>query len=156
MERVTRQVAQDRIHTLLVPLGSASLLVPSALVAEVINVGPLQTLPLSEPWLLGLMNWRSRPVPVVSFDILLGHPIPPVGPRAKIVIFYPLEGRNAYEFFGVITAAEPQPRTFHDGQALSQTVENTSPYLALTLQLDKAVAGIPNLEALRGLFYPQA
>lgn len=155
MERLSRKAAQDRIHTLLVPLGTTNLLVPSALIAEVVNVAPLQPMPLSEPWLLGLMNWRSRPVPVVSFDMLLGGDIPQPGPRAKIVIFYPLEGRQPWDFFGVITTAEPQPRTFHDSAALSQTLDNSSPYFAVTLQLDKTVAGIPNLQALRSLFYPQ-
>lgn len=149
-----KKAAQDRIHTLILPLAQFSLLVPSALVAEVVNVAEVSGLPLAPPWLLGVMNWRARPVPVVSFDHLLGNPIPTPSARAKIVIFYPLEGRKPWEFFGVMTSAEPQPRSFHDPEALSQRVANDNPYIATALQLDKFIVGIPELNALKRLFYP--
>ncbi len=154
MEQLNKRLSTNRIHTLLVPLARSALLVPSALVAEVVNVAPLQPIPLSETWSLGLMSWRSRPVPVVSYDALLGDAPPAVTPRSKIIVFYPLEGRAPSEFFGIVSTAEPQPRTFQDGQALSNTVENNSPYLAMSVQLDKGVASIPDLNALKKLFYP--
>ncbi len=42
---------QDRIHTLIVPLVNSSLLVPSALIAEVINIAKLIRVPRSEKWM---------------------------------------------------------------------------------------------------------
>lgn len=146
---------QARIHTLVLPLGEYSLLLPSALIAEVVNVVELSSLPLAPPWLRGMMNWRSRPVPVISFDHLLGNAMPSVGPRSKIVVFYPLEGRNAWEFFGIISNAEPQPRTFHDAEALANVVENKNRFIAMTVQLDKLQVGIPDLAALKELFFPR-
>jgi len=145
---------QDRIHTLIVPLVNSSLLVPSALIAEVINIAKLIRVPRSEKWMLGLLNWRARPVPVVSFDFLLTSDLHPAGPKSKIVIFYPLPGRKPWDFFGVLTSAEPQPRTFSDAQALSNTIENDNPYAAVTVKLETFVACIPNLEALKAVFYP--
>lgn len=149
-----KKAVQDRIHTLILPLAQFSLLVPSALVAEVVNVSEVGTLPLAPPWLLGIMNWRARPVPVISFDYLLDTPVPVATARAKIVIFYPLQGRKPWEFFGLMSNAEPQPRTFQDPEALSNRVANESPYIATALQLDKYVVGIPELGALKRLFYP--
>lgn len=146
---------QARIHTLVLPLSAYSLLIPSALIAEVVNVVELGSLPLAPPWQRGLMNWRSRPVPVISFDHLLGNGTPPVTPRSKIVVFYPLEGRNPWEFFGIVSSAEPQPRTFHDAEALANVVENNSPYIAMAIQLDKLQVGIPDLAALKDLFFPR-
>lgn len=154
MEQLNKRLSADRVHALLVPLVRNTLLVPSALVAEVVNAVPLQTIPLTEPWLLGMMNWRSRPVPVISYDLLLGDAPMATTARSKIVVFYPLDSRGPNEFFGVLTTAEPQPRTFHDGQALTQTVENKTPYFALAIQLEKIVVGIPDLNALKALFYP--
>ena len=145
---------QDRIHTLIVPLASSYLLAPSALIAEVINLAPFIRVPQSEKWMLGLLNWRARPVPVVSFDLFLTTILAPAGPKSKIVIFYPLPGRKPWDFFGVLTSGEPQPRTFSDAQALSNTIENDNPYAAVMVKLETFVACIPNLEALKAAFYP--
>lgn len=146
---------QARIHTLVLPLNAYSLLLPSALIAEVVNATELSSLPLAPPWLRGMMNWRSRPVPIVSFDYLLGNDMPPVNARSKIVVFYPLEGRNPWEFFGIVSSAEPQPRTFHDADALANAVENKNPYIAMAVQLDKLQVGIPDLAVLKNLFFPR-
>lgn len=153
--RPKKAVSQARIHTLVLPLSAYSLLLPSALIAEVVNAVELSSLPLAPPWMRGMMNWRSRPVPIVSFDYLLGHGMPPVNARSKIVVFYPLEGRNPWEFFGIVSSAEPQPRTFHDAEALANVVENKNPYIAMAVQLDKLQVGIPDLGALKTLFFPR-
>ncbi len=145
---------QDRIHTMIVPLVSSYLLVPSALIAEVINIAGFIRVPRSEKWMLGLLNWRARPVPVVSFDFFLTSDLPPAGPRSKIVIFYPLPGRKPWDFFGVLTSGEPQPRTFSDAEAVSNTIENDNPYAAVKVKLETFVACIPNLETLKAAFYP--
>lgn len=144
----------EPVHALIAPLAQVSLLVPSALVAEVVNVGRLNAVPFSPPWVLGVLNWRSRPTPVVSFEALSGSAVTQPGPRSKIVVFYPLHGRRAWEFFGILTSGEPQPRTFHDAQALSATVDNSNPYLATAMRLEQGVVGIPDLATLKKVFYP--
>lgn len=146
----------DPVHALIVPLSRVSLLIPSSLVAEVVNAGRLTSVALSPPWMLGILNWRSRPVPVVSFEVLAGGAMPVATSRSKIVIFYPLQGRKPWEFFGVLTSAEAQPRTFHDAQALSSTVPNNNPYFAVALQLEQSLVGIPDLARLKKAFYPAA
>lgn len=151
-----KPVIQDRIHTLIIPLANSSLLVPSALIAEVVNVAELSPVPLSEKWMLGLLNWRARPVPVVSFDFLMGAGLQLAGPRSKIVVFYPLPGRKPWEFFGALTSGEPQPRSFSDAAALNNTLENDNPYAAVTIRLEASVVCIPDLDALRAVFYTDA
>jgi chemosensory pili system protein ChpC len=155
VNRKTR--SQAHVHALLVPLRQASLLIPTALVAEVVNVDALLPVPRSAEWVLGLLNWRARPVPVISFDALLGHGVHGANPRSKMVIFYPLAGRHAWDFFAVVSSGEPQPRAFteQEGATLKSAVAaNPSPYLSATLMLDGRASGIPDLEALNRLFYP--
>src|SRR5690606_2026145 len=62
-----------RIHSLEIPLVGFSLLVPSAVVAEVANPGALYPVPRAPAWLLGVMAWRAQPVPLVSFEALTGR-----------------------------------------------------------------------------------
>ena len=152
---MAKALAQDRIHTLMVPLHRLALLVPSALVAEVVNPAPLSPLPLAPNWLKGVLSWRSRPVPVISFEELTDSETGMPTARAKIVIFYPLPGRRPYEFFGVQSLAEPQPRTFHDATQLQTLVEHQSPLAAAAMQIDSIVALIPDLQALSAALYPR-
>lgn len=148
---------QAQVHTLLLPLQQLALLVPTALIAEVVNLDELLPVPQSPPWVLGLLNWRARGVPVVSFDALLGHEHQPATRRAKVVVFYPLEGRESWEYFAVMAVAEPQPRAFseQDAEALKQAVAtNATPYVAASLNLGGELVVIPDLDALRAAFYP--
>ena len=145
------------VQALVLPLQQLALLVPTALIAEVANLDELSPVPRSPRWMLGLLNWRARPVPVVSFDALLGHQPQPSGRRAKLVIFYPLAGRQAWEYFAVIAAADPQPRAFSDQDTATlkgAIAMNASPYIAMTLNLGGQIVAIPDFEALRELFYP--
>lgn len=148
---------REQVQTLLLPLQQAALLVPTALVAEVANYDDLQPLPRSADWMLGLFNWRARPVPVVSFEALLGGAPAAPARRSKVVVFYPLPGRKSWEFFAVLSAAEPQPRDFTDLEAVdlkAGAVESTNAYLAMSLRLGNVTAGIPDFQALARLFYP--
>lgn len=153
-----KAIAREQVQTLLLPLQQAALLVPTALVAEVVNVDEdLQPMPRSADWVVGLLNWRARPVPVVSFEALLGGAPASRGRRSKVVVFYPLPGRKSWEFFGVLTAAEPQPREFTDIEAANlkdAAVESGNSYIAMSVRLDHLTAGIPDFEALGRLFYP--
>lgn len=150
---------KERVQTLLLPLQQSALLVPTALVAEVVNYDDLQHLPRSAEWMLGLFNWRARPVPVVSFEALLGGAPASAARRSKVVVFYPLPGRKAWEFFAVLSAAEPQPRDFTELEAAdlqAGAVESASTYLAMSVRLGAVTAGIPDFDALARLFYPAA
>ncbi len=154
-----KTAAREQVQALLLPLQQAALLVPTALVAEVVNYDELHAVPRSADWMLGLFNWRARPVPVVSFEALLGGAPGVPGRRSKVVVFYPLPGRKSWEFFGVLSAAEPQPRDFTDIEAANlraAAVESANTYIAMSLRLGNLTAGIPDFEALGRLFYPAA
>src|SRR3990167_4209641 len=112
-----------RLHSLEVPLEGSTLLLPSAAVAEVINPVFLTPVPFCHPWLRGVIGWRTLVVPVISFEVLLGG-LAPVNPVAgKIVILYPLSGRNDWEFFGMWSVAEPRPQVLDGSQPVAERSE---------------------------------
>lgn len=148
--------AQDRIHALEVPLRDATLLLPSANIAEVVNVGEITPIPLAPAWMLGATPWRTLAVPVVSFEALIGGAAGAVAPGSKIVILYPLNGRRDWEFYGVLTHAEPRPQTVDSARAVAATNAELpdTPYVAAGLKLGGRLLAIPDLEALKKAFYP--
>lgn len=148
--------ADDRIHSLEIPLTGFSLLVPSAAVAEVTNPTSFTRVPGAPPWFLGVMGWRSQAVPVVCFEALLGQPIPPAAAGTKIVIFYPMADARDREFYGVVALAEPRPQ-----QVVSNLVEPEdpqrlpdTPYIAAGVKIKGRPSYIPDFDALRRAFYP--
>ena len=147
--------AQDRIHSLEIPLAEMSLLVPSAAIAEVVAAGALTRVPASPHWLVGVLGWRLQAVPVVSFEALLGGATTAPSEASKIVVFYPLPGRKPFEFFGVLTRSEPRPQSIDAVSAIAAEPGELpeSPYLAAGLKNDGQLLAIPDFDALKTLFF---
>ena len=144
-----------RLHSLEVPLDGMTLLVPSAAVAEVINMQHMAPVPFSQPWLNGAIGWRTLAVPVISFESLLGAAPTARPATGKIVIFYPLGGRKDWEFFAMFATAEPRPQVLDGSQPVAESSElPDSPYIAAGLKVDGRLMFIPDLEALKKTFYP--
>jgi chemotaxis signal transduction protein len=152
---VRRQTA-DRVHTLEIPIGGLSLLLPSATIAEVVGAPELSPVPLGQPWLLGAIGWRTLAVPVVSFEALLGGAASAPGPGSKVVILYPFPGRADWQFVALLTAAEPRPRSIDGAEvvAIEPADLPESPYLASGLRHRGTLLAIPNLDALKAVFFP--
>lgn len=145
----------QQIHTLEIPLQGTTLLIPSASVAEVINPVEVSAIPFSEPWLLGVIGWRSLAVPVVSLDLLMGKEAAAPRPGSKIVVLYPLSGRQKWEFFAVVAYAEPRPQSLNGSEtAASASDLPPAPFIAAGLKLGDKVMAIPDIEALKAVFYP--
>jgi chemotaxis signal transduction protein len=152
-----RAPAGPRLHSLELPLKGLTLIVPSASVAEVINPIDMTPVPFGEPWLKGVIGWRTLAVPVISLEVLLGTapPAPPEIVKGKIVIFYPLSGRKEWEFYALLVAAEPRPQVVDGSQAVAGQAEFLeSPYIAAGLRIGEQLMLVPNLGALRKTFYP--
>jgi chemotaxis signal transduction protein len=150
-----KPAASARIHALEIPTRGASLLFPSAGIAEVVNVAELTPVPFGPPWLLGVTGWRSLAVPVVSFEALLGAAAGRPAPASKVVIFYPLGGRREWEFFGVLSSSEPHPQTI-DSAAVTVNASELpdSPLIAAGIKLGNRLQVIPDMAALKQVFYP--
>lgn len=148
--------AGEWIHALEIPLRGSTLLMPSANIAEVINAGDFTPVPLAPAWLLGAFAWRTLAVPVVSFEGLMGGTVTAATPGSKMVIFYPLPGRRDWEFYAILTHAEPRPQTIDPEHAVAATSAELpdTPYVAAGLKLDGRLLVIPDLEALKKTFYP--
>lgn len=147
---------QRPIHLLEIPLARFPLLVPSATVAEVINPAAMAPLPLTPPWVLGVLGWRGQGLAVVSFEALLAGQVPPAGQRSKIIVFYPPPGATTYGFVGIVSLREPQPHVVREASELVGSAAGAvdSPYVAATVRIKDRTLLIPNLDALARTFYP--
>lgn len=148
------QANLEPVHSLEIATTTVPLLVPSACVAEVISVSSMRKIPQSPPWVLGVIGWRSKPVPVISIEALMRRRPQPPGRRSRVVVFYPLPGRKSSEFFAVLAASEPQSRVA-DSSILATSVDlPDGKFIATAVKIGQDVAAIPDFEILKTIFYP--
>ncbi len=98
----------EELYSLLVPLTDDRLIVPRACVAEVVRLSKTETQEGAHDWMVGTVNWNGRPLPVVSFEGMLGKEVPVVTGRTRVVVFYASTGELKTGHFGVVTQGFPQ------------------------------------------------
>ena len=67
------ELAELKVRCLSLPLHNMTLLLPNTVVAEVIDYKEPEIAPQMPEWLEGMVSWRGRNVPVISFEKLLGQ-----------------------------------------------------------------------------------
>ena len=101
--------AEDVLHAVLVPLVHEALLVPSAVVAEVIAYVEPLAMPGEPGWMLGTIDWRDRSIPVVSMDMAMGGAAG-MAPerRTRIVVLRTLDPHPEMPLYGLLTSGTPR------------------------------------------------
>jgi len=140
---------------LMIPTEAAPLVVPAATVAEIVPNSPeVRALPASPVWVLGYIRWRNYPVTLVSFERLASDRDMPG--FSRICVFYPLPGREAHDYFAMIMSGEPRSLEITDEVAAGTLPAQVSrQYSAGAVIVEGRHLVIPDLEALKAVFYPQ-
>jgi len=108
---MAKSVFQPRqeVRCLLAPLTSESLLVPNALVVEILNYrNPRPVADKSQDWLFGTLRWRNLDVPIVSFEKLMGENYDEIGQRRRIIICHSYVDRDDLRFIGFVVQGLPR------------------------------------------------
>jgi chemosensory pili system protein ChpC len=98
----------EELYSLLIPLAEDRLIVPRACVAEVVRFTAPEKEAGAHDWMMGVVTWNGRQLPVVSFEGALGKEKPAATGRTRIVVFYASSGELKSGFFGVLTQGFPQ------------------------------------------------
>lgn len=104
------------VRCLLIPSNGGQLLVPSAVVAEVSPYKQPEPLTKNQPnWLLGMINWRSQRVPLLSIqEALLLPSVAEVVTKYRTIILYGLESTSAMPFYAFQATDVPRPLTINE------------------------------------------
>jgi chemosensory pili system protein ChpC len=128
---------------LLLPLADRNLILPNVAVAELIDYQPSAFDLDTPPWYLGLVKWRDRQIPLISFESACGQKIV-IGERARIVILNALGGRPDLLVQGI-------PRSYKLDSQLSYVDVPLCSLEQAAVQVGEQVAKVPNLLALEAL-----
>lgn len=84
--QIEKPKSQD-VASLLIPLEGRLLLAPNVSVAEIVPLGPIESVEDAPEWFLGFYTWRDLQVPLLSFEALNGEERPHASSRARIAVF---------------------------------------------------------------------
>ena len=120
-------VTDTQVKCLILPLQQGVLLVPDAVVAEVLNDQQLRSPPVSAPpWQLGQIAWRDQQnLRVISFEGVCGETLPVPKADANVVVMHSINPNQANRYYGIYIGNVP---TF-------EFVDNTT----LTLAPDQSI-----------------
>lgn len=136
------------LSALLVPLAGELLVVPSAVVVEIIRRRELERPAQAPEWLLGMLHWHESTIPVLCFEALNGGSLSDTGHGGRIVILGVLGEHAVLRHYAILaqgvphlllmTAADLQP----DPARSAGTVER------MKVRVHGQDAAIPDLDAV--------
>jgi chemosensory pili system protein ChpC len=147
-----RSGVPPEIHCMMIPAQDATLLLPTSVMAEVMDYVEPQPIEDSPPWLFGQVEWEGRQVPVFDFSALINgaDPQSPTS-RARIMVLKSLSDSNRMPYIGLLMTGLPRPVTLKDS-ALEQTGdEKKSLGVFSHVRLEGEDAIIPDMDRLSHL-----
>jgi len=140
------------LHCMLVPAGEVSLLLPTALVAEVIDDQPTAAIEETPAWLLGEIEWDDRQVPVFSFTALINGTEPgEADSHAKIMILKSLSDSTRVPYFGLLMNGLPSPVLVNESDLEPLGDEKVSLGVFSRVRFQEEEAIIPDMDRLTHL-----
>ena len=144
------QAAVSEVRSVLIPLSGRQLLLPNAMVAEVMGYQPPEPVDDQPAWYLGNMAWRGVLIPVVSFEAMLGGEVVSPGHRGRIAILNALGGNPRLSHFGMVVQAIPSLVRVSVENVLPMPEEkaDSDPLIRQAVELDLNPAYIPDIDEI--------
>ena len=141
--------AVREVRGVVLPTGSAQLLMPNAAVAEVIAYFEPERYPSGPSWLLGAVHWRGRDIPLVSLAAA-GEDFAAIPrlQRARQVICYTPSGNSALPYVAILAVTPPRLARLTADMLEPAQGGTENPFVLHTLTFAESPAWIPDMDAI--------
>ena len=132
-------------------LKKENVLVPSAVIAEIISVENIEELPDSPAWLIGRFKWRGNDIPLLSFEVASGNDVMPNRRSTQVSVFHTLNENSDLDdpYVGLMISGVPHLASFTEDQIAAD--ENSSaghPMVAQRIRVNGVSIGILDIDAM--------
>lgn len=93
--QTARSGVDARVNQLGVMIGNSRCLLNLQAAGEIVSVGPITEVPLTQPWFLGLTNIRGNLISVIDFAEFQGGAPTPIDKDCRIIAFAPALSFNS-------------------------------------------------------------
>ncbi|HEX7338791.1 MAG TPA: chemotaxis protein CheW [Rhodanobacteraceae bacterium] len=146
------QALPQEIRGVLIPISGGRLLLPNAVVSEVITLSTPEPVANAPAWLLGRVSWRGWHLPLVAFSRLAGLPQPQSALNSRVTVLKVFGGNPRMPFVALVTQGFPRLTTISEDILVTNMEDDDLPegILQRVLVRDEE-AVIPDLGAIEHL-----
>ncbi len=152
-KKVLRKAGKSPVvHCMLAPTDQEPLLLPTGVMAEVIDFQAPSPMDASPPWMLGQIEWNERQVPVFSFSALInGKNAGQHTDKAKILIIKSLVDSARVPYLGILLSDLPRMLNVKEHDLVQTGDEKKSLGVFSRITLEDQAAIVPDIDRLTHL-----
>lgn len=145
---------KELIKCVILTLRKANVIVPNALVAEIISVKEMTKTDKGPAWFLGNMKWRDVDVPLLSFEASGGEQISRVNLNTQAVVLYAVGDTGNVSktpYLGLVMSGVPHISHFSREQIKTDVDEletEAHPMVAQKVRINGASVSILDVDAM--------
>ncbi len=136
------------LRSLLIPTQAGQILLPSAVVLEVLPYVRPKPRANAEEWFLGTVPCQGQEIPVVSFDSFVEGITPEPGSRARVAALKPIARHPDLECYGLLVESVPRLVTLQRMMLVTDESKAPSPGVLSYARLAGQTVCIPDLAAI--------
>jgi chemosensory pili system protein ChpC len=141
--------APSELRTVVLPTGTADVILPSIAMAEVISYQDPTPYRNAPGWLLGAITWRGCNVPLLSLEVEEMTPSEPIrSRRPRVVICYTPSGNRALPYLGFRTIGLPRVARANAQVLAATPLVSENPFVLHGLTLSGRPGYIPDMDAI--------
>ncbi len=141
----------NEIRAVLIPIEeNRKLLLPNAMVAEVLGMRSINSLEQEEKWILGTVSWRGWDIPLIDFAVLTGaedeHSI---DSSYNLAVLKSINHAQTMPYFAVLSRGIPKLQLISRGDMQlheEKTINHNA--IASLVSIQDEMADIPNMNYL--------
>jgi chemosensory pili system protein ChpC len=141
----------NEIRAVLIPIEEGrKLLLPNAMVAEVLGMRSIDKIDSSEDWLLGTVSWRGWDIPLIDFAILTGANVKAdVKSSYNLAVLKSINHPQDMPYFAVLSRGIPKLQLVSRGDMqLHEEKSINHNAIASLVSIRDEMADIPNMNYL--------
>ena len=145
---------KELIKCVILTLRKENVIVPNALVAEIISVKEIDKTDTGPAWFLGNMKWRGVDVPLLSFEASGGDKIARVNLNTQAVVLYAVGASGDVSetpYLGLVMSGVPHVSHFSRDQIktdLNKMESEPHPMIAQKVRINGASVSILDVDAM--------
>lgn len=141
---------RDRVRSLWIPLREINLLLPNMAVAEIGSYRVPEAQPGMPEWLLGMVRWRQRSIPVISLEVMCGLDSVSNPVFSRLMVVNSVRPDSPVQHYAIVTAGLPGLVQF-DADTVDVYEACKEDGLHCVMRIGNEYAYIPDLDYIQGL-----
>jgi chemosensory pili system protein ChpC len=141
-----------QIKCVIFTLRKENVLVPNALVAEIVSVKDVEESENMPDWYLGSMHWRGADVPLLSFEAADGLKMSKVNLNTQAVVLYAVGNSgevSEHPYMGLVMSGVPHVSHFSRDQIkVDSEASDEHPMVAQKVRINGASVSVLDVDAM--------